>query len=119
MELTSWTLYWITLLGNIEVAINALNTIAIGFIGAMFVIFALTEGESNLFKKYGKPLVIVFCSTLLLTCFFPNKKELIAIYFIPKIANSSLAQKIPEGIEKSIDAYLQDQFNLFKEDKKE
>ena len=119
MELTSWTLYWITLLGNLEIAINVLNTLVIGFIVVMLVIFALTESKLNLFKKYGKPSVIVFCITLLLTCFFPNKKELIAIYFIPKIANSSLAQKIPEGIEKSIDAYLQDQFNLFKEDKKE
>lgn len=119
MELTSWTLYWITLLGNLEITVNTLSTLAIGFIAVMLIIFAVSGGELNLLKRYGKLSVIVFCITLLLSCFFPNKKELIAIYFIPKIANSSLAQKIPEGIEKSIDAYLQEQFNLFKEDKKE
>lgn len=119
MELTSWTLYWIILLGNVEIAVNGLGIISTIVLIGMTIIYLVTHGEDNPFKKYGKPFFIVFCVTLVLSCFIPNKKELAAIYFIPQIVNSSLAQKIPVGMEKAIDAYLQEQFNLFKEDKKE
>ena len=119
MELSSTTLYLIILLGNLELVADMLNSIACGCFFALLIIYAMSEGNLNLLPKYGKLCIVTFCVSIFITCVIPNKKELVAIYFIPQIANSSLAQKIPEGIEKSIDAYLQDQFNLFKEDKKE
>lgn len=120
--ITPSTIYWLNVLSKLPSIMDAFVDFLIGLFIANFISMLVRldvssskkeeEEIGKLHFKIGKINAIVLIFVLLLSPFLPNRKELIAIYLIPKIANNQKLDNITQSglglIQKEIDDYLKD-----------
>ena len=110
------TLYWLTVLGNINLI--ALLTFCIFTVFCFLSSFAYFDKDgSNSIKKAYKISFIGMLVSLPLYILIPSKTELYAIYGVGTILDyaksSKEVQKLPDNAVKSLNIYLE---NIQKED---
>lgn len=120
------TLYWITVVGNINIALVVLM-----IFGALsLIVWVISSanikycGDDNCLedekrvwleiKKFTKPLSIVGILSLFLYCFVPTTKEALLIYGVGEtldyLKSNKTAKEIPDKAIIALDKYL-DSFN--------
>jgi len=111
--ITSWDIYLITRLGDINFVFG-IATIAAGITAGILLAVSLIiaidadpEGAKPVFKNTIRVAAVFFMLSLVGTL-IPTTKEAIAIYAIPKIANNESAQQIPVNFAKLINKKLQE-----------
>lgn len=121
------TLYWITVVGNINIALvvlmifGALSLIVWIISSANIKYFgddnSCYEDEKRVWleiKKFTKPLSIVGILSLFLYCFVPTTKEALLIYGVGEtldyLKSNKTAKEIPDKAIIALDKYL-DSFN--------
>ena len=123
------TLYWITVVGNINVALVVL----IIFGALSLVVWIISSANIKYFgddngcyedekrvwleiKKFTKPLSIIGILSLFLYCFVPTTKEALLIYGVGEtldyLKSNKTAKEIPDKAIIALDKYL----DSFKED---
>jgi hypothetical protein len=125
--ITAWDIYWITRLDSINTFLATIFFIPLG-IGCLTLMFYpilkmdVFDGEENKFRKFNKvlfkilPIYILIVGTIF--CIFPNTKEAVAIYLIPKIANNEQVQKLPDNAMKFLNGKLEEWINDMGPEKK-
>jgi hypothetical protein len=106
--ITSWDIYWITRLDNINGILIIGGTLCLIFITV--VLFAAGDIRHDQIWHYKKAIItniIISTIALLLGLMTPTTKEFAAIYLIPKIANNEQMQKIPDNAAKLLNAKME------------
>ena len=123
------TLYWITVVGNINIALVVL----IIFGALSLIVWIISSANIKYFnddkcyedekrvwleiKKFTKPISIIGMLSLFLYCFVPTTKEALLIYGVGEtldyLKSNKTAKEIPDKAIIALDKYL----DSFKEDK--
>ena len=114
--ITSWDLYWITRLDQIEFFLCL-----IFFVGALvlIVIAAMSAADNDERPKWALKWMYILLAIGLITIFIPNTKTMVAILFVPKIVNNETVQQIPENAAKFIDMKLKEWISDLNKSEKE
>lgn len=107
MNITPWTIYWLTRLGRISDYAEILAVLSvIALIGVSAAYFCATAAEDDdAVHAFGKAVKIAIPSMLifgLVHALTPNTKEMAAILVIPRIANSELAGEVGEAAKEMV-----------------
>lgn len=115
------TLYWITVLGNLQRAASTFFVLSLIVLVLSLVLWADTKdgGAGDVcFKKIMKYSLCVFISCLLCAIFIPSKAELYLIYGVGStmdyIKENPTAKQLPDKFIKAIDKWAD---NLTEEQK--
>lgn len=122
MTITPWTIYLITVLGNIKYAATCLTTVvfcAIAF--AVFLCFLCSTDPDSLVENLKKAkrlfknaiAAVAVCGAL--TIFVPSSTTLAAMYVLPAVVNSEFVQELPKELVELARTYVR---NLIEEQKK-
>ena len=113
--ITSWDIYWITRLDNITaLAVGATIVLSVVFVlSGIFIpmasdCFDISENVWKLIKRIFKVLITIWCISVFVNAACPTSKELVAIMFVPKIANNEQLQQVPENALKLINSKLKE-----------
>lgn len=108
-------LYWITVLGKIEIISKVfifISGIAGIFITIIFILSAFEHAdELKLFiHKFRNSTYVIFCVSLVLTVLIPSKKDLYMIYGVGKtmdyLKSNPTARKLPDKCIKAFDKWI-------------
>jgi hypothetical protein len=109
--ITSWDIYWITRLDQIQCIFIFLYFafIASGFIGGIFSVASEVWEETywTRAKSAWTRWAVGFFILIVVSFFTPSTKEMVAIYMIPKVANNEQIQKLPDDTAKFLNAQLE------------
>jgi hypothetical protein len=113
--MSAWTIYWITRLSFIKVFLFALVLIAACISIGLSVAIPDTKDKSikKLYKKYLRYSILSTIVTWLIFALIPSKNTVIAMYVLPKLANSAYTEKYI----KLLDAKLEDLLQVEEENK--
>ena len=97
MEITESTIYWITRLDGLRIAVGVFLA-ALFLFGAIWLIVSFADNELDTIKKHRWKLLvpIIFLTGLLV--FIPTTKEMCAIKVIPLVVNDETVREIPKDI---------------------
>ncbi len=99
MEITPWTVYWITRLDGICVV--CLIWIIVGLLVAGGCAMVGFMEDEDVPKKWARKIALSVIFPLIVGLFTPSSKEMAAIYLIPKIANSNSAKNVLEATDNA------------------
>jgi hypothetical protein len=118
MTITPYTIYFIELLENIDMAMAI--SIAMAFCAGLICLVKLFIDSDDCFrseekikatvktdKKHVLTCFIVFCILLGISTFIPSKETIMAMYAIPPIVNNTEAQKLPENLLRFANDWLE------------
>lgn len=107
------TLYWVTVLGNLNALLFAVALIA-GIIGGLLFVFCFCEEYDDDRRKYikaAKPCLVTFIIAVVGIIFAPTTKQLYAIYGVGTVIDyaksSPEVQKLPDNAVKALNKYLE------------
>jgi hypothetical protein len=122
--ISPWLVYFILMLDNIAIASGFFVIFSIIFFIIIFIAYCTDTGENeycrihekteNLTCKmkkmysFTKVVLFVFSVTFMLGMFLPSTKQAIAIYLIPKLAQSEYVKQIPQQLEIIVNNLLND-----------
>lgn len=108
MNITPWTIYWIT---RLDVIIG----ISVLLLTAVLITFAIWTFEAGQrIVPAMKFLLIPFIPLMLIVTCLPSTKEMAAIILIPKIANSEKVERVSDYIYDAAIEWLYDCSNAKK-----
>lgn len=108
-------LYWITVLGKIEILSKVfifISGIAGIFITIIFILSAFEQVDElkSFIHKFRNATYIIFCVSLVLTVLIPSKKDLYMIYGVGKtmeyLKSNPTARKLPDKYIKAFDKWV-------------
>jgi len=105
MEITEWTIYWITRLDNIRTALGIVLGISVIPMFVMLGVF-WTDDEMEKLHRIRK-WILSWIIILLIVVFIPSTKDMIAIKVIPPVVNNEEVRKMPEEFLKFLNSYLE------------
>lgn len=125
MTITPWTIYLITLLGDVRVAAGLLTSVGVAVI-ALQVLYAclcydvaMNNGtvieKLKEMKGFFKKVVAGTAVCGAITILVPSSTTLAAMYVLPAVVNSELVQELPGELVELARGYVK---NLIEEQKK-
>ena len=125
MTITPWTIYFITVLGDIRTAARFLTIVGAAVI-ALQVLYACLCFDVGLndctvieklkeMKGFFKKVVAAIAVCGALTIFVPSSTTLAAMYVLPAVVNSEFVQELPKDLVELARTYVR---NLIEEQKK-
>jgi hypothetical protein len=103
MDLTAWTVYWITRLDKVHFVLEVF-ILFLSFIFIFLFIFKLTEGKAPYVWATGLALSFV----ILMKVFTPTTTEFAAIIVLPALAQNQDIKEIGAEIPKLAREWLQE-----------
>lgn len=125
MTITPWTIYLITLLGDVRVAARLLTVVGAAVV-ALQVLYAclcfdvvMNDGtvieKLKEMKGFFKKVVAATAVCGAITILVPSSTTLAAMYVLPAVVNSELVQELPGELVELARGYVK---NLIEEQKK-
>lgn len=106
MELSGWTIYWVTRLDNIRSVLLLITTGSV-----ISIIIAMISRVESGEKQYTK-FAILFASATIVAAsvimLIPSSKEMAAILIIPKLTQNEQVQKIPGKLLTLADEWMEE-----------
>ena len=97
MELTTWSMYWLVKLDNIQTFF-----IIMGFFSSGSALFGPLIAIGVEVEKYALKILLISISVVVLSfgcaTLIPNTKQMAAIVILPKIINNEQVQQMPDKI---------------------
>lgn len=107
------TLYWLTIIGNLNILLEAIAIIT-SIAGGITLVFYFNEDFDDNKHKYLKSFkfcLITFVIALVSSVFIPTTKQLYAIYGVGTVIDyaksSPEVQKLPDNAVKALNKYLE------------
>ena len=107
MEITESTIYWITRLDGINVALGVLLAVTT-VMGSLVCLIGSLEEEWAFIRRFAPKAVAITLVLTLALVFIPTTKEICAIKVIPVIVNDDSVQKIPGDIAELAHEWLEE-----------
>lgn len=103
MNITPWTIYWITRLDEIrDIAggsvVLSCGVLAIGLLATLILASDLEQWALHTIKLGAACAAVTLVCSVAVRAFLPSTKEMCAIVIIPKIAQSESLEQVGTGV---------------------
>ncbi len=110
MEITHFTVYLITRL-NIILSVFIATAVLSGIGTVVTTLIFLEDGEFKesqlkLVKTVMRVSIIILSTSVPVICHTPTKKDIAAIYLLPKIVNSEMVQEVPSELTNLLKLWI-------------
>lgn len=100
MEFTSWQMYWLLMLDNINSLCSVIFSLGCVVIVVSLLCFYVLFEETpwNKILKFYKIIIPIYLIAIIIGTFIPSTKQMAAIIVVPKIINNEKIQQLPEQL---------------------
>jgi len=95
------------------ITICGISLIIVGLVGLIMIFMGVSDGNDKLIKA-GRKLLYWLSIPLAICIFTPSSKTLAAMYIIPKIADSTFMQQVPDKLNSLANEWLNKQIKDIK-----
>lgn len=95
MTISAWTIYWVTRLDEISIAMAIAMVVMIIVCAIAAFVYCISEFEATGAKKLAYRLLLWIVGVTLVNTLIPNTKQAAAMYVLPAIVNSDAVQQLP------------------------
>ncbi len=108
MTISAWTIYWITRLDEISIAMAIAMVVMIIVCAIAAFIYVVSDFKVVGAKKLAYSLLPWIVGVTLVNTFIPNTKQAAAMYVLPAIVNSEAVQELPSELTTLAREWLQE-----------